>query len=336
MIKEDIKYIMNKIKNYQDSLSDNTIIVTGGAGFIGSWLCETLLEFNNQVICIDNFHSGIYTNISHLIKNKNFKLINHDISTPIKFHDKIDYILHFASRASPLEFSKFPIQILKANTLGTWISLGIAKEHNAPIILASSSEVYGDPDPKYIPTPEHYHGNVNILGIRGCYDEAKRGAEAFAKAYERQHNMDTRILRIHNTYGPRMRTGDIYGRVITRFIDQSLRNIPITIFGDGLQTRSFTYITDMLVGILKATFNPQISGEVINLGSDEEISILFLAKVIKELTNSESNFIYLELPQDDPKRRCPDITKAKRLLNLENEVSLQEGLRKTIMWMNKN
>lgn len=334
-IQDDIKAIVDSLSNEEVVFEDQTILVTGGAGFLGSWICDVLVGLKGRVLCLDNLASGRKENIEHLLDSDQFRYIEHDISKPKFFDEDVDIILHFASRASPLEFSTFPIQILKANTLGTWISLGIAKEHDARFVLASTSEVYGDPDPKFIPTPETYFGNVNPNGVRSCYDESKRVAEAFTTAYRIQHGLDTRIVRIHNTYGPRMRAGDVYGRVVTRFIDQALRDMPLTVFGDGRQTRSFTYVTDMIIGILKVAHFPDLSNEVFNLGSGKEMEIIELAKTVLELTNSNSRIEYHPLPLDDPKRRCPDTSKAERLLRWRTDTSLDEGLHNTIAWLSK-
>jgi UDP-glucuronate decarboxylase len=309
--------------------------VTGGAGFIGSWICDVLVKQKAQVICVDNFSSGQRENIGHLVGLKNFKLVEHDISQPIFFDEKIDVVMHLASRASPFEFARFPIQILKANTLGTWVALGIAKKHEARLFYASTSEVYGDPDPNHVPTKETYNGNVNPVGPRSCYDEAKRVGEAFITAYRIQHGLDTRIVRIFNTYGSRMRSGDVYGRVVTRFIDQAVNGNPLTVFGDGTQTRSFTYVIDLVEGILKTTYLPEASGEVINLGSKVETCIIDLAKIILELTRSKSKIEFHPLPIDDPKRRCPNIDKAKKLLGWKQKIRLQQGLTRTITWFQK-
>jgi len=332
-IQDDIEAINNSLSNEGFVFEDQKILVTGGAGFLGSWICEVLVGLGGRVLCLDNLCSGRIENIEHLLDSEKYRYIEHDISKPIFFDEDIDIILHFASRASPLEFSKFPIQILKANTLGTWISLGLAKIHKARFVLASTSEVYGDPDPNYIPTPESYFGNVNPNGVRSCYDESKRAAEAFVTAYRIQHGLDTRIVRIHNTYGPRMRAGDVYGRVVTRFIDQALRAVPLTVFGDGYQTRSFTYITDMVKGILKIAYFSSLSGEVFNLGSGKEIKIIELARTVLTLTKSDSEIEFHPLPQDDPRRRCPDTSKAERILLWKIETSLDEGLKNTITWL---
>ena len=240
--------------------------------------------------------------------------------------------MHMASRASPLEFTKYPIQILKANTLGIWIALGIAKKDKARFLFTSTSEIYGDPTGDNIPTKEDYNGNVNPIGLRGCYDEAKRCGEAFVFAYHRQHGLDTRVVRVFNTYGPRLRAGNTYGRAVSRFIDQALKREPITVFGDGTQTRSLLYVTDQIEGLLKAVGLPELSGEVINIGSQDEIKIIELAHMIKRLVNSDSPIKHLPLPSDDPSRRCPDITKAIKLLGWRPRTSLEVGLKKTIEW----
>ncbi len=322
--------ICNSLKKDGLTLEGMTVLITGGAGFIGSWTCETLLTLGARVICLDNFASGLKDNISHLESDEDFTFIKHDISKPIRIDKKLDIVMHMASRASPFEFDKFPIQILKANTLGIWVALGIAKKHGAKFLYTSTSEVYGDPDQRFVPTPETYNGNVNPVGPRSCYDEAKRAGEAFVMAYRSQHGMDTRMVRIFNTYGPKMRADDIYGRVVPRFIEQALNNDPITVFGDGTQTRSFTYITDQVEGILRLASTDKASGEVVNIGNDKERTILDLALMVKELTGSSSDITFHPLPVDDPKRRCPDISKAKRLLKWQPKVGLKEGLLKTI------
>lgn len=306
------------------------ILVTGGAGFLGSWICDVLVESKANVICLDNFSSGLKENISHLLGRKNFKFVQHDITQPIFFNEEIDIVMHLASRASPFEFEKYPIQILKANTLGIWVALGIAKKHEAKFLYTSTSEIYGDA--KEIPTTEEYRGNVNPIGPRSCYDEAKRCGESYVIAYRMQHGLDTRIARIFNTYGPRMRAEGIYGRVVPRFVEQALSNKPITIFGDGTQTRSFCYVTDQVEGLLKLAFSERAEGEVVNIGSDSEITILELAKLIKELTKSSSEIEFHPLPKDDPMRRKPDISKAKKLLGWKPKVELEEGLRMMIEW----
>ena len=327
-----IKQGIEEIKREFDTevAEGKNILVTGGAGFLGSWICDVLVESKANVICLDNFSSGLKENISHLLGRKNFKFVQHDITQPIFFNEEIDIVMHLASRASPFEFEKYPIQILKANTLGIWVALGIAKKHEAKFLYTSTSEIYGDA--KEIPTTEEYRGNVNPIGPRSCYDEAKRCGESYVIAYRMQHGLDTRIARIFNTYGPRMRAEGIYGRVVPRFVEQALSNKPITIFGDGTQTRSFCYVTDQVEGLLKLAFSERAEGEVVNIGSDSEITILELAKLIKELTKSSSEIEFHPLPKDDPMRRKPDISKAKKLLGWKPKVELEEGLRMMIEW----
>lgn len=307
-----------------------TVLVTGGAGFIGSHLCDFLLNKGFKVICMDNLITGGIKNLKHLKKNNNFKFINHDISKHIKVNDKLDFVLHFASPASPVDYQKIPIQTLKAGSLGTHNTLGLALAKKAKYMLASTSEVYGDP--LVNPQPEFYWGNVNPVGIRGCYDEAKRFAEALTMAYHRIHKLDTKIARIFNTYGPRMRKND--GRVVPNFITQALSNKPITVYGDGKQTRSFCYIDDLIDGIYKL-MNSKMN-EPVNLGNPKEHTILEFAEIIKKLTKSRSKIAFKKLPIDDPKVRCPDISLAKRKLNWEPKISLEEGLKRTIDFFRAN
>ena len=247
------------------------------------------------------------------------------------FNEQIEVVMHLASRASPFEFETYPIQILKANTLGIWVALGIAKKHDARFLYTSTSEIYGCAEE--IPTTEEYRGNVNPIGPRSCYDEAKRCGESYVMAYKMQHDLDTRIARIFNTYGPRMRAEGVYGRVIPRFIEQALSNKPITIFGDGSQTRSFCYVTDQVEGLLKLAFSERAKGEVVNIGSEKEMTVLELAKLVNTLTNSSSETEFHPLPKDDPVRRKPDISKAKEILGCwVPKVTIEEGLKRTIRW----
>ncbi|MDY6931104.1 MAG: UDP-glucuronic acid decarboxylase family protein [Halobacteriota archaeon] len=326
MVNKDINEIIKNLDSI--SFEDKRILISGGAGFLGSWICDVLVEQEARVTCLDNLASGAKDNISHLLDRDNFNFIKHDISEPIFFDESIDLVLHLASRASPFEFEKYPIQILKANTLGIWVSLGIAKKHEARFLYTSTSEIYGSTE--MIPTPESHNGNVNPIGIRSCYDEAKRCGESYVMAYKMQHDVDTRMARIFNTYGPRMRADGVYGRVVPRFIEQALENEPITIFGDGSQTRSFCYITDQVEGLLRLLYTSNMKGEVVNIGNDDEISILELANIIKKLTNSDSELIFQELPKDDPPRRCPDIHKAEELLGWKPKIDTNEGLKRTI------
>lgn len=299
-------------------------VVTGGAGFLGSHLCDRLLQEGIKVICIDNLLTGSTDNISHLIGNEDFSFIKHDVTNYIFVPGKINYILHFASPASPIDYLKLPIQTLKVGSLGTHKVLGLAKEKNARFLLASTSEVYGDPNVH--PQSEKYWGNVNPIGPRGVYDEAKRFAEALTMAYHRYHGIETRIVRIFNTFGPRMRLND--GRALPAFISQALRGEDITVFGDGTQTRSFCYVSDQVEGIFKLLISDET--EPVNIGNPEEISIKEFAQEIIELTKSKSNIIYQELPVDDPKVRRPDITKARNILGWEPNVDRKTGLLRTI------
>ncbi|MCW8960354.1 MAG: SDR family oxidoreductase [Ignavibacteriaceae bacterium] len=301
-----------------------TAVVTGGAGFLGSHLCDKLLNEGLKVICIDNLITGNVNNIAHLAGNENFKFIKHDVTNYIFIPGKVNYILHFASPASPVDYLQLPIQTLKVGSLGSHKALGLAKEKKARFLLASTSEVYGDPD--IHPQREDYWGNVNPIGPRGVYDEAKRFAEALTMAYQRYHNVETRIARIFNTFGTRMRVQD--GRAIPNFIMQALQNEPITVYGDGSQTRSFCYITDQVDGLFKLLMSDE--NEPVNIGNPEEISVLEIAKEIIMLTKSKSKIVFEELPVNDPKVRQPDITKAINKLGWKPNVKREEGLKDTI------
>jgi dTDP-glucose 4,6-dehydratase len=303
-----------------------TAVVTGGAGFLGSHLCDKLLKEGLRVICIDNLITGNINNISHLTGNQNFLFIKHDVTNYIFIPGDVDYILHFASPASPVDYLQLPIQTLKVGSLGTHKALGLAKEKKARFLLASTSEVYGDPE--IHPQPENYWGNVNPIGPRGVYDEAKRFAEAITMAYQRYHNVETRIARIFNTFGPRMRAED--GRAIPNFIMQALNDKPLTVYGDGSQTRSFCYITDEIDGLFKLLMSDE--NEPVNIGNPEEIPLIHIAKEIISLIKSKSKIIFEELPENDPKVRQPDITKAKSKLGWSPKVSREEGLIKTIQY----
>lgn len=302
----------------------DTAVVTGGAGFIGSHLCSRLLEEGFKVICIDNLITGNLKNIDKVKEKINFSFIDHDVTKYISIKGKVDFILHFASPASPSDYLEFPIQTLKVGSLGTHNALGLAKEKNARFLLASTSEVYGDP--QIHPQSEDYWGHVNPIGPRGVYDEAKRFAEALTMAYYRHHKIRTTIGRIFNTYGPNMRSND--GRAIPNFISQALNDDPITIYGDGNQTRSFCYISDQVEGLFKLLMSG--INEPVNIGNEEEISILQLANKILKLTKSQSKIVFEKLPVNDPKIRQPDISKAKTELDWKPKVELEEGLNKTI------
>jgi UDP-glucuronate decarboxylase len=306
------------------------VLVTGGAGFLGSWICDVLVGQGADVICLDNLSSGLMKNIAPLQKSDGFKFIEHDVAQPLSLPKDMDLVMHMASRASPFEFEHYPLEILKANTIGLMNALEAARQSDAKLLYASTSEIYGNS--QVVPTPESYNGNVNPIGPRGCYDEAKRCGEAYAKAYERQYGLDVRIVRIFNTYGPRMRFDGIYGRAIPRFLDQALHNRPITVFGDGSQTRSFAYLTDQIAGLLRLAALEKAKGGVINIGNDRETTILELAKMVLNLTDSCSRIDFLPLPEDDPLRRWPVIDKARSVLGWEPKVSLDEGLARTIGW----
>lgn len=305
-----------------------TAVVTGGAGFLGSHLCDKLLENELKVICIDNLITGNIHNISHLAGNENFSFIKHDITNYIFIPGNVDYILHFASPASPVDYLELPIQTLKVGSLGTHKALGLAKEKKARFLLASTSEVYGDPE--IHPQPENYWGNVNPIGPRGVYDEAKRFAEALTMAYHRYHGIETRIARIFNTFGPRMRAND--GRAIPNFIMQAMRGEPITVYGDGSQTRSFCYITDQIDGLFKLLMSDET--EPVNIGNPEEIPVIKIAKEIIKLTDSSSKIVFEDLPINDPKVRQPDITKARTKLKWHPNIGREEGLKNTIEYFN--
>lgn len=302
------------------------VLITGGAGFIGGHLCDRLIKEGFKVICMDNLITGRLSNIKHLMPDKNFKFIKYNVTKYINVKGRINYILHFASPASPVDYLNYPIPTLKVGSLGTHNTLGLAKAKRAKYLLASTSEIYGDP--LVHPQREDYYGNVNCIGPRGVYDEAKRFAEAITMAYHRVHKIDTKIARIFNTYGERIRMND--GRVIPNFINQALNNQPITIYGKGRQSRSFCYISDLIEGIYRLMLSS--INEPINLGNPDEFTILELAKLILKLTQSKSRIIFKPLPSDDPKQRQPDITKAKRLLKWQPKVSLEDGLIKTIEW----
>ncbi len=304
--------------------SQPTSVVTGAAGFLGSHLTDLLIDRGHRVIGIDNFVTGSVENIDHLGGNPNFKFIQQDVTEYLFLHGRVDYVWHFASPASPVDYLELPIQTLKVGSLGTHKALGLAKDKGARFLIASTSEIYGDPLEH--PQKETYWGNVNTIGPRGCYDESKRFAEALTMAYHREHKIDTRIVRIFNTYGPRMRLRD--GRVVPAFVSQALSGKPLTVFGKGQQTRSFCYCSDLIEGIYRLMMSN--TDEPVNIGNPRELTILQFAKEIIRATGSKSTIVYKPLPQDDPKQRQPDITRAKTILGWEPAVELEEGLRRTI------
>lgn len=301
-------------------------LVTGGAGFLGSHLCDLLLEKGYAVTVMDNLITGSTQNIVHHLGNPNFLFVNHDVTEYLYLKDKADFVFHFASPASPIDYAQYPIQTLKVGSLGTHKTLGLATAHRAVYLLASTSEVYGDP--LVHPQKEDYWGNVNPVGPRGVYDEAKRFAEAMAMAYHNAHGVDTKIARIFNTYGPRMRLGD--GRAVPSFIEQALAGRPITVYGDGSQTRSFCFVSDLIEGIYRLALSDE--HEPVNLGNPEEYTILDFAKLVVRLAGSTSEIVFREAPEDDPRRRQPDITKARRLLDWDPKIKLEDGLARTIEW----
>ena len=305
------------------------VLITGGAGFIGSHLCDRFLAEGDEVVCMDNFLTGSPDNIAHLFGNSKFKFIQYNVTDFIYIEGKIDAVLHFASPASPIDYLKLPIQTLKVGSLGTHKALGFAKAKGARFLLASTSEVYGDP--LMHPQREEYWGNVNPIGVRGVYDEAKRFGEAMTMAYHRYHGLDTRIVRIFNTFGPRMRLED--GRVLPAFMQQALLGEDLTAFGDGMQTGSFCYVDDLVNGIVRLLRSEY--AEPVNIGNPDEITILQFAKEIIELTGSKSKISFKPLPEDDPKVRQPDITKAKAILGWEPKVPRTEGLKRTIGYFKK-
>jgi UDP-glucuronate decarboxylase len=305
------------------------ILITGGAGFIGSHLSERLLADGHNVVVIDNFFTGSRKNVTHLLDNKNFELIRHDVSVP--YVAEVDFIFNLACPASPVHYQKYPVQTLKTSFLGAMNMLDLAREKKIGILQSSTSEVYGDPT--ISPQVESYWGNVNPIGIRSCYDEGKRASESLFFDYHRQHDVDIKVARIFNTYGPQMALDD--GRVVSNFIVQALQNKPITMYGDGSQTRSFCYVTDLVDGLIKLAFSPKRITGPINLGNPNEFTILELAKIIIDITNSKSEIAFKDLPSDDPKQRKPDISLASRELDWAPRILLEEGLKLSIPYFQK-
>lgn len=321
--------LLNEKKTNENRINMKKILVTGGAGFLGSHLCERLVEQGHHVLCVDNYFTGSKKNIEHLLDHKNFEVIRQDICFPL--YVEVDEIYNLACPASPYYYQWDPIQTMKTSVLGAYNMLGLAKRTGAKILQASTSEVYGDP--KVRPQPEEYWGHVNPIGIRSCYDEGKRAAETLFMDYHRKHGVNTRIVRIFNTYGPRMNKND--GRVVSNFIVQSLQGQDITVYGDGMQTRSFCYVDDLLDGIMKLMDYDGDYPFPVNIGNPSEYTMLELAEKVIELTNSNSKIVYKPLPEDDPKQRKPDIRRAKMLLDWHPKVFLVDGLRKTIDYFRK-
>jgi UDP-glucuronate decarboxylase len=330
IISEDLEKIKNAVKG--DVFAEKKVLVTGGAGFIGSWLCDMLAGFGAQVTAVDDMSTGRNKNVDHLTKNPLFKLVKSDVCA-YKSNEKFDFIFHMAAHASPDEYQVHPIETLQTSALGSFSMAELARKNDATLLFASTSEVYGDAE--VIPTPESYWGKVNPIGPRSCYDEGKRFAEALLMAYGKQYGLDARVPRIFNSYGPRLREDGLYGRAMSRFILQALSNQPITVYGDGKQTRSFCYITDTVTGLMLLMKNPQAKGEVVNVGNTKEVTILELAKKIKETAKCKSTIEFHPLPKDDPKRRCPDTSKLEKLVGWKPNVSFEEGLKRTVAWFSK-
>lgn len=327
IISEDIKRIKGDLKS--EHFQGKKFLITGGAGFIGSWLCDLLASLEAEVTCLDNLSTGRNRNIDHLFGSPRFDFVNGDVCS-FETKRKFDYVLHMAGHASPEEYQTHPIETLRASSLGSASMSELGRKLDATILFASTSEIYGDAE--VVPTPETYWGKVNPIGPRSCYDEGKRFAEALFIAYHRQYGLNVKIARIFNTYGPRLREDGLYGRAMSRFITQALKDKPITIFGDGKQTRSFCYISDTITGLTLLATNKKADGEVLNVGNPQEVTILQLAERIKELTKSRSQLTFHPLPKDDPKRRCPDIKKIEKRLGWKPRINLEHGLKRTIEW----
>jgi UDP-glucuronate decarboxylase len=331
IILEDVGKICDALR--KDDFENKRVLITGGAGFVGSWICDALVGLDVEVTCVDDFSTGKKEHIDHLLDKSCFNFVEDDVCN-FQSKVKFDYVLHLASRASPEEYQQHPIKTLRANSFGSYNMLELARKNDAKILFASTSEVYGDA--QVVPTPETYWGNVNPIGVRSCYDEGKRFGEALFAAYHRQYGLDVRIARIFNSYGPRLRSEGAYGRAVSRFITQALAGQPLTVYGDGTQTRSFCYVSDTVAGLFLLLTSKKTRGEVVNIGNPEEITILELAQGIKKLANSASPITFHPLPSDDPKRRCPDMNRAQKLLGWKPKISLDAGLWRTTMWFKSN
>ncbi len=330
IISEDLEKTKNAVKG--NAFAEKKVLVTGGAGFIGSWLCDVLVDFGADVTAVDDLSTGRIKNIDHLTKNPRFKLVKSDVCM-FESKVKFDFILHMAGHASPDEYQVHPIETLQTSAVGTEKMAELARKNDSTLLFASTSEVYGDAE--IVPTPESYWGKVNPVGPRSCYDEGKRFAEALLMAYCKQYGLDVRVPRIFNSYGPRLREDGLYGRAMSRFILQALTNQPITVYGDGKQTRSFCYITDTVTALMLLTASSKAKGEVVNVGNTQEVTILELAKKVKETTKCKSTIEFHPLPKDDPKRRCPDTSKLERIVGWKPTVSFEEGLKRTVTWFSQ-
>ncbi|MFB6089220.1 MAG: NAD-dependent epimerase/dehydratase family protein [Candidatus Aenigmatarchaeota archaeon] len=331
LIEDDVKNIQERISQFKPQIKNKTFLVTGGAGFLGSWVCDVLVEMDGKVICLDNFSSGKRKNIEHLLSRENFTLIEGDVSKedflelPKIKNNNFDYVLHLAARADPKDYQEYPIETMETDSFGTYYTLKLAERDDALYYFSSTSEVYGDPEEH--PQEEDYWGNVNPNGKRACYDESKRFSEALIMNFYRQKGLEVKMNRIFNTYGPRLQDG----RALPTFISQCLNNEPITVYGDGKQTRSLCYVTDLIVGLFKTIFGGE-NAEVYNLGNPEEMTILELAKKVKKMINTNSEIVFEPLPEDDPLRRKPSVDKAKRHFDFNTTVDLEDGINKTIEW----
>jgi UDP-glucuronate decarboxylase len=327
IVLEDIEEITSLLE--RDTYVKKKVLVTGGAGFIGSWLCDVLISLGAEVTSVDDFSTGRIRNIDHLMKNPGFKLVKRDISA-FQSRGKLDLIFHMAGHASPEEYQVHPIETLQASSFGSATVAELARKNDATVLFASTSEVYGDAE--VVPTPESYWGRVNPIGPRSCYDEGKRFAEALFLAYFKQYGLNVRIPRIFNSYGPRLREDGFYGRAMSRFITQALANKPITVYGDGKQTRSFCYITDTVTGLMLLAATDKAKGEVVNVGNSKEVTVLELAETVKKLTKCKSQLTFHPLPKDDPKRRCPNTSKLQKLTGWKPKMTFKKGLERTIAW----
>jgi UDP-glucuronate decarboxylase len=334
IISSDLALVKKRID--AEAFHSQRILITGGAGFIGSWVSDVLASSQAAVQCVDNLSTGLKVNIEHLLHAPNVKFTFRklDVAETMLRRGKYDLVLHLGSRASPEEYQQHPIETLAANSLGTKNLLEFARMNDAVFLYASTSEVYGST--KIIPTPETDWGSVNPIGLRSCYDEGKRFGEALCMAYHRAYGLDVRIVRLFNTYGPRLRADGLYGRSLSRFVDQALYGRDITVYGKGDQTRSFCYITDSIAALILVAQRKEMKAEAVNIGNPNEVKILDLAEMIKRITDSKSRIVFLPMPADDPPRRCPDISKAKRILGWIPTMRLEDGLKKTIEWVKKN
>jgi UDP-glucuronate decarboxylase len=317
-----------------EPLGGRRVLITGGCGFIGSWICDLLISIGARVICLDDMSTGHSRNITHLKKNTRFKFLRYDVAKRQRLALKCDLVFHLASHPSPDEYQKHPVETILPNSEGTRNMLELARKNDTPFLFASSSEIYGDA--QVVPTPEAYWGNVNPIGPRSCYDEGKRFGEAICMAYNRAYGIDVRIARIFNTYGPRLRADGLYARAISRFIRQALSVSDVTVYGSGEQTRSFCYVTDTVLALMLAATRKEMKAQVVNVGNPQEISILSLAERIIKILGSKSSVTFHGRSEDDPQRRCPDISRSKTLLSWAPRVNLEEGLSKTIEWFKTN